>query len=145
MPKRGRSLRSSSRNEETKSSKSAAKTTDRFISVSFKYFHDVDDVGQSVNTWKADGSLPDLIEKLVYLTSNGITKVISDGVFTNYTRFPEVAVNDFRCPDGISSDEDWGVIKNIGGQKRRVAGFLRDNVFYIVFFDKEHRFWKSKK
>ncbi|MER1979369.1 hypothetical protein KHU12_26010, partial [Pseudocitrobacter faecalis] len=41
-----------------------------------------------------DGSLPDLIEKLVYLTANGITKVISDGVFTNYTRFPESAVND---------------------------------------------------
>ncbi|MER1979315.1 hypothetical protein KHU12_25595, partial [Pseudocitrobacter faecalis] len=92
-----------------------------------------------------DGSLPDLIEKLVYLTANGITKVISDGVFTNYTRFPESAVNDFRCPDEISSDEDWGVIKNIGGQKRRVAGFLRDNVFYIVFFDRDHRFWKSQK
>ncbi|CAH6668430.1 TPA: hypothetical protein ACOEAT_004761 [Enterobacter ludwigii] len=145
MPKRGKSLRSSSRNEETKPSKSTAKTTDRFISISFKHFHNVDDVGQSINTWKDDGSLPDLIEKLVYLTANGITKVISDGVFTNYTRFPESAVNDFRCPDEISSDEDWGVIKNIGGQKRRVAGFLRDNVFYIVFFDRDHRFWKSQK
>ena len=97
MPKRGKSIRSSSRNEETKPSKSTAKTTDRFISISFKHFHNVDDVGQSINTWKDDGSLPDLIEKLVYLTANGITKVISDGVFTNYTRFPESAVNDFRC------------------------------------------------
>lgn len=67
MPKRGKSIRSSSRNEETKPSKSTAKTTDRFISISFKHFHNVDDVGQSINTWKDDGSLPDLIEKLVYL------------------------------------------------------------------------------
>lgn len=145
MPKRGKSLRSSSRNEETRTSKSADKTTDRFISVSFRYFHNVDDVGQSITTWREDGSLPDLIEKLTYLTASGITKVISDGVFTNYTRFPEPTVNDFKCPDGISGDEDWGVIKNIGGQKRRVAGFLRDNVFYIVFFDRDHRFWKSKR
>ncbi|MFQ1448692.1 hypothetical protein ACJWSG_27920, partial [Klebsiella pneumoniae] len=71
--------------------------------------------------------------------------VSSDGIFTNYTRFPDAAVNDFKCPDEISVDENWGVIKNIGGQKRRVAGFLKDNVFYIVFFDKDHRFWKSRK
>ena len=48
MPKRGKSIRSSSRNEETKPSKSTAKTTDRFISISFKHFHNVDDVGQSI-------------------------------------------------------------------------------------------------
>lgn len=145
MSKRGRGLRSSSRKEETKSSKSIMKTTDRFISVSFRYFHNVDDVGQSIDSWRVDGSLPDLIEKLVYLTANGITKVSSDGIFTNYTRFPDAAVNDFKCPGEISVDENWGVIKNIGGQKRRVAGFLKDNVFYIVFFDKDHRFWKSRK
>ncbi|MGS3334317.1 hypothetical protein ACB374_29150, partial [Serratia marcescens] len=101
MSKRGKGIRSSSRNEETKSSKSTVRTTDRFISVSFKYFHNVDDVGQSINTWKNDGCLQELIEKLVYLTKNGITKLISDGAFTNYTRFPDSAVNDFRCPEGI--------------------------------------------
>ena len=68
MSKRGRGLRSSSRKEETKSSKSIMKTTDRFISVSFRYFHNVDDIGQSIDSWRVDGSLPDLIEKLVYLT-----------------------------------------------------------------------------
>lgn len=145
MPKRGRSIRSSSRNEETKSAKREVKTTDRFISISFKYFHNVDGVGQSMKTWKDEDSLSDLIDKLIYITSNGITKVISDGIFTNYTRFPDVSVNDFKCPDDISVDEDWGVIKNIGGQKKRVAGFLRDNVFYVVFFDRDHRFWKSQR
>ena len=79
------------------------------------------------------------------MTANGITKVMSDEIFTNYNRYPDSSVNDFKCPDGLSKDESWGVIKNIGGQKRRVAGFLRDNVFYIVFFDGDHRFWKSNK
>ncbi len=50
MSKRGRGLRSSSRKEETKSSKSIMKTTDRFISVSFRYFHNVDDIGQSIDS-----------------------------------------------------------------------------------------------
>ncbi len=91
--------------------KKHCETTDRFISVSFRYFHNVDDIGQSIDSWRVDGSLPDLIEKLVYLTANGITKVSSDGIFTNYTRFPDSAVNDFKCPDEISVDENWGVIK----------------------------------
>ncbi|MBT0969296.1 hypothetical protein KJ029_25825, partial [Salmonella enterica subsp. enterica serovar 1,4,[5],12:i:-] len=60
-------------------------------------------------------------------------------------RFPVSAVTDFRCPAALSSGVNWGVVKNIDGQKRIVAGFLRDNVFYIVFFDRDHRFWKSQK
>ncbi|EOC1429089.1 hypothetical protein ACI1AD_004397 [Cronobacter dublinensis] len=145
MGKRSQSIRSPSRKEELKVAKSPPVSTDRFVSVSFRYLCNVDDVGQSIKTWHDDGSLPDLIDKLTYLTSNGITKVITDGVFTNYSRFPEAAVNEFKCPDGISEDEDWGVIKNIGGQKRRVAGFLRENIFYVVFLDRDHLFWKSKR
>lgn len=144
-PKRSRSLKSSLRKEETKDSKPKPESTDRFISVSFKYFCNVDDVGQSIDSWRDDGCLGELVEKLTYLTANGITKVMSDDIFTNYNRYPDSSVNDFKCPDGLSKDESWGVIKNIGGQKRRVAGFLRDNVFYIVFFDRDHRFWKSNK
>lgn len=145
MAKRSKGIRSPFRNEELKVSKLPLASTDRFISVSFKYFCNVDGVGQSIASWHDDGSLSDLVDKLTYLTSNGITKVISDGIFTNYNRFPESSVNDFKCPEGLSEDEDWGVIKNIGGQKRRVAGFLKENIFYIVFFDRDHLFWKSKK
>lgn len=144
-PKRSRGIKSSSRNEGVREYRSVDEPTDRFISISFRYFVDSDDVGQSIKTWAADGSLEDLLCKLTYLTKNGITKVLSDGMFTNYTRFPDSSVNDFRCPSNLTKDEDWGVIKNIGGQKRRVAGFLRDNIFYVVFLDRDHRFWKTKK
>ena len=145
MPKRSKGLRNPSRKEETKVSKAPNVSTDRYVSVSFRYLCNIDDVGQSISSWHKDGCLGDLLDKLTYLTSNGITKVISDGLLTNYTRYPDSSINDFKCPDGLSVDEDWGVIKNIGGQKRRVAGFLRDNVFYIVFLDKNHVFWKSKR
>ncbi|MBD3699090.1 hypothetical protein IE982_22820 [Enterobacter hormaechei] len=101
------------------------KTTDRFISVSFRYFHNVDDIGQSIDSWRVDGSLPDLIEKLVYLTANGITKVSSDGIFTNYTRFPDSAVNDFKCPDEISVDENWGVIKKYRRPEKKGCWFFK--------------------
>lgn len=145
MARRGKALRQYQRKEETKDTAVPIVSSDRFLSVSFKYLSDVDDVGQSIATWKEDGSLNDLVDKLVYLTSNGITKVMSDGIVTNYSRFPDSDVNDFKCPDNISKEEDWGVIKNIGGQKRRVAGFLKDNIFHIVFLDRDHLFWKTKR
>lgn len=145
MPRRSRALRQYQRKEETKDTAIPIASNDRFLSVSFKYLSDVDGVGQSIATWKEDGSLNDLVDKLVYLTSNGVTKVMSDGIVTNYSRFPDSDVNDFKCPDNISKEEDWGVIKNIGGQKRRVAGFLKDNIFYVVFLDRDHLFWKTRR
>lgn len=142
MGKRKQSLTSQSRREETKDVAEAKNLSDRFISISFKYFCDVDDVGQSIDTWSKEGVLKDLFDKLIYITKNGITEVMSSGILVNYRRFPETALCDFTCPENLSKDDDWGVIKYIGGQKRRVAGFLKNNIFYIVFLDRDHKFWK---
>lgn len=32
---------------------------------------------------------------------------------------------------------------NIKGQKPRVAGHIIDNVFYVVFLDKDHKFFPA--
>jgi hypothetical protein len=34
---------------------------------------------------------------------------------------------------------------DIKGQKGRVAGHIIENVFYLVFLDKEHRFFITEK
>ena len=34
---------------------------------------------------------------------------------------------------------------DIKGQKGRVAGHIIDNIFYVVFLDREHRFYITEK
>lgn len=40
---------------------------------------------------------------------------------------------------------NWAVIMDIKGQKGRVAGHIIDNIFYVVFLDREHRFYITEK
>ena len=60
-----------------------------------------------------------------------------------YRSFPPDS--DFKVPQYIQGEVKWGTIQDIGGQKHRVAGYMIDNVFYVVFLDKNHKFWKMKK
>lgn len=49
-----------------------------------------------------------------------------------------------KCSFG-KRKENTRVITSIGGQKGRVAGYMKENTFYIVFLDKNHQFWITEK
>lgn len=133
---------SSSRMVENREPKSTIKHD---IVFSFKYFSDTDDVGQSLKNWANNNCklLQGLIEKLIHLSTKNTATLSMDTTFTLYGGFPSSDKTDFKCPPKFKN-KSWGVIRNIGGQKPRVAGFLEDNVFYVVFFDAEHKFWKNE-
>lgn len=116
------------------------------LTFSFKYFQDLDGVGQSLQNWidTDPQSVKGLFDKLVYLSSNTVTSSQQTEILALYQRFPSKKDTDFKCPPGLE-DENWGTIKKLNGQKGRAAGFLKDNVFYLVYLDREHVFWKSKK
>lgn len=143
---RNKPLKSSSRNKETREIKSKP-DQDNHIAISFRYFQNFDsNPVQSLNNWHDENRLLDMLTSLEYISKNNIVRLQSiDRKLTLYGGFPNHKVNDFSLPDGLSETENWGALRNIGGQKARIAGFLRDNVFYIVYLDKEHRFYKSGK
>lgn len=64
---------------------------------------------------------------------------------TIYGHWPPKSVCEFRQPRHIAEDVKWAVIRSVGGQKARVVGHVIGNVFYVVFLDKNHVFWKSQK
>ena len=39
----------------------------------------------------------------------------------------------------------WAVIHVTDNSKEVVAGYIEDDVFYVVFLDKEHKFWPCAK
>lgn len=136
-------LNNKSRNKETKDVNN--NNHEGYISFSFRYFqnHDNNPV-QSLNDWEKESRLLDMITSLEYCSKNHIAKLKIDKKLVLYGKFPDQNVNDFSLPNGLSEIENWGTLRNIGGQKIRIAGFLKDSVFYIVYLDKEHRFYKSK-
>lgn len=142
--KRNKPLKSSSPKPDSKDIKTTA--NDNFINISFRYFKDIDnDPAQSLKTWKDDDRLWDMMLALQYITYENITKVQSTEKITLYRKFPSKDKNDFPCPNDLQEDLNWGTIQNIGGQKARIAGFLKENTFYLVYLDKNHRFWITKR
>lgn len=116
------------------------------ITFSFEYFVDSDGAGQSLRTWAENNCalFVGLLTKMAHIGKINSAQIGQDSTFTLYGRFPPKKQTDFQCPPELES-RNWGVIRNIGGQKARVAGFLQNNVFYIVFLDAEHRFWNTNK
>lgn len=99
--------------------------------------------GQSFEQWQKDGVLAYFLEQLTSICQWTIQEAQENGVLSIYKKFPPDS--DFKWPQHIASDVQWAVIKKVKGQKGRVAGHVIENVFYVVFFDKDHVFWKTKR
>lgn len=99
--------------------------------------------GQNYEEWEKNGYLSYLLEKLGHISELNIIEAKQEKYITEYGNFP--LQSDFKHPRHIAPDVRWAVIKKIKGQKGRVAGHIIDNVFYIVFLDLEHKFWKTER
>lgn len=143
-PRKRSAMAQKQRSVEQREPKTADKAS---VVFSFKYLVDNDDVGQSLKDWAAAGErlLLGLLQKMLHISTLTILEAQQDGTLKIYGDFPSVKNTDFKCPPQLAGEKSWGVILNIGGQKPRAAGFLRGNTFYVVYLDKDHRFWKSTK
>ncbi len=110
-------------------------------------FKDIDRIqcppGQTYEEWQKDELLAYMLTKFGYVCDYNIIEAQQAGVMTIYRNFPPNS--DFKIPRHISGDVEWAVIKDIKGQKGRVAGYVVENVFHVVFLDKNHRFYKMKE
>lgn len=114
------------------------------IVFSFKDFDAQCPPGQDFKQWEQDGLLSDLFIKLVDLSSKNRIEAEQQKVIELYGDWPQKHTK-FKQPNHVQGNVNWGTIQNIGGQKHRVAGYMIENVFYIVFLDKEHQFYLSQK
>jgi len=145
MGNRDNPVKSSKRNADSKPQKPTSR--EDFYSISFRYFKNTDSPpAQSINTWKNEDKILNMLLALQYISSNNASDVQTTGKLSLYTdEYPPKDKNEFPLPDNLPSGINrWGTIQNIGGQKARIAGFLKDNIFYLVYLDKEHKFYKSK-
>lgn len=114
------------------------------ITFSFKDF-DINQVppGQSYSNWQEDKLLAYMLDKFAHVCSLNIVEAQQQRVLKIYGNFPDKS--NFTQPKHIINDVRWAVIMDIKGQKARVAGHIIDNIFYVVFLDKEHKFYITEK
>lgn len=114
---------------------------DPLIVFSFKNF-DINQ-GQSFAEWEAEQLLSVAINKLRALCQYTIPQATNAGMLKIYTKVPFPPESGFEHPKHIPPDIDWCSMHI--GNKPCVIGYFEDNIFHIVFLDKEHEFWISKK
>ena len=113
------------------------------ITISFKDWDK--NQGQTFADWQKSGLLSTLMTKLVDICNRTRTTASQQKMLDIYGDFPKDS--HFKQPQYIETDVKlkWGTIRNIGGQKARVAGYMIENVFYVVFLDRDHEFAPSTK
>lgn len=126
------------------------------ISFSFQFFDNSQAVGQDFVNWEHE-HLYKLLDKLKHYCNNSISywanQRVGGGknhILEVYKKFP--ARSDFTHPKFVPIDVDWARFRLEGDM--RLIGFtvsteicnlitIRPNVFYVVFLDAFHRFYKT--
>ncbi|EOX3944469.1 hypothetical protein ACPHXT_002966 [Vibrio alginolyticus] len=97
---------------------------------------------ETISLWEQEGLLNPLVNRLKELSTLTRDEAIFQKQIKIYGNFPPKDKTDFKHPSHVEDNVAWGVIENIGGLPR-VAGFIQESTFYIVFLDSKHRFWIS--
>lgn len=99
--------------------------------------------GQSFIEWETEALLALAVTKLRVLCGYTIPQATNAGLLKIYTKVEFPPNSAFEHPKHIAPDVDWCSM-NIGN-KPFVIGYFNDNVLYVVFLDKDHEFWITKK
>ena len=112
------------------------KLAEDFFTISFRHL----DKSQADNfyNWEQQGILAHAMDVLSDYCQAPLVSQYSEK-FTCYGAFPPKSI--YKCPTYIPEDANWGRIHIKG--KQILAGHIVKNVFYVVFLDSQHGFWKT--
>lgn len=107
-------------------------------------FRDFDrNQGQGFKDWEIDGLLANACEKLSGISQLIVGQAIQKQIIKVYTKVEFPPKSEFTYPIHIPEGVKWASMHIQG--KECIIGYFEDNVFQIVFLDKEHEFWKTEK
>lgn len=146
MAKRDRSRgKVRSRKENTRNERKVIQNRE-LITFSFKYLDQTQPSKkpETIARWEELGLLNPLIIRLSEISQLSRDEAVNQHQIKPYGDFPPKIKTYFFHPQHVEENVEWAVIEGIGG-KPRVAGFISESTFYIVFLDSEHKFWISEK
>jgi len=131
-------MKSKSQHSNNLQGKSGSEPEQKKLLFSFKDFDHTQ--GQTFSQWEKESLLNVMLDKLKEYSKKTITEAKKAG-FTIYGSFPPKFL--FKHPKFITEDAIWASMHIQG--KECIAGHVVGSVFYIVFLDKDHKFWITEK
>jgi len=96
--------------------------------------------GQTLEEWEEENLLAIMNKRLQFVGQFTCQKAIQEQHLKPYTKVQFPPDSKFPEPKHISN-VTWTVMHITGSSKEVVVGYIEDDVFYIVFLDKNHLFW----
>ena len=119
--------------------KSSIQINDDFFVISFKHLDKTQ--GSDFHDWEKKSILAHAMDVLEGYCCSSLRSQLSTK-FTIYGHYPANAKSGFKCPDYIPEDAEWARIHVTGLQF--IIGHVVKNIFYVVFLDEHHEFYKSE-
>ena len=99
--------------------------------------------GQTFKDWEENELLALAITRLRAISNLTVGQTLQQQIIKNYPKVPFPPDSEFRHPQHVPNDVVWCSMHVQG--KECIIGYMVENIFYIVFLDKNHEFWKTKK
>ncbi|WP_343672407.1 hypothetical protein [Chitinophaga sp.] len=109
----------------------------RKLTFSLEYLLDKTE-GQTLAEWQELGHLAAMNEMMRHLCKYTCEEALQDGSIKQYQKWPDHSK--FTEPKHLPG-VTWGSMHITKKSKQVVAGFFDENVFNIVFLDKDHLFY----
>jgi hypothetical protein len=107
-------------------------------------FKDLDrNQGQGFTEWEDASILAAFCEKLAGISQLTVGQATSQQIIKVYTKVDFPPESAFRHPNHVAEGVKWASMHIQG--KECIIGYFDENVFYIVFLDRNHEFWITKK
>lgn len=113
------------------------------FNISFRDFDSTQKFGSGFKDWQNCGWLSKMLETLQGYCMQPLYKQFDGEKFAKYESIPPKEQCYFNIPPNITEDAKWARIHILN--KAVVVGHYVGNTFYVVFLDKEHKFWAKKK
>ena len=111
--------------------------------VNFNLSKIVPDQGQTLQQWTDEALLLQLMERIKHIGALTREEIFHQKLIKEYpskTGFPPNS--EFTKPSYLNP-ERWAVMHITNRSVEVVVGYIEDDIFYVVFLDKEHKFWPT--
>lgn len=98
--------------------------------------------GQTIEEWEQKGLLSKLIIRTQQIANYASVEALARQFVKQYTQVGFPPNSEFNEPKHITPPY-WAVIHITQNSREVVAGYIEENVFYIVFLDELHKFWPT--
>ncbi|MBK7128087.1 MAG: hypothetical protein IPM74_13340 [Crocinitomicaceae bacterium] len=100
--------------------------------------------GETEKEWETLGLLSQLYIRMKQCGQLSIHQIKQNKWIKEYHKVTFPPKSGFKEPKHVTG-VTWAVMHITNNSKEVVVGFVENDIFYIVFFDKEHKFWPTEK